>query len=44
MERIIQLNDAKRTEMGRNGRDKMELEFDEQIVIQQYFAVIKECL
>ncbi len=44
MERIIQLNDAERTEMGRNGRNKMELEFDEQIVIQQYFAVIKECL
>ena len=44
MERILQLDDAQRDEMGRSGRKKMELQFDEQIVIQKYFEAIKECL
>jgi glycosyltransferase involved in cell wall biosynthesis len=40
MERIIQLNDVQRYEMGRCGREKMELQFDEQIVIQKYLEAI----
>jgi len=41
MERILQLNDAQRAEMGRCGREKMELQFDEQIVIQKYLEAIE---
>jgi len=44
MERIIQLNDAQRHEMGRCGREKMELQFDEQIVIQKYLEAISRNL
>jgi glycosyltransferase involved in cell wall biosynthesis len=43
MEQILQLDDTKRKAMGKNGREKMELEFDEQIVIQKYLEAIKEC-
>jgi glycosyltransferase involved in cell wall biosynthesis len=44
MERIIQLNDTQRYEMGRCGREKMETQFDEQIVIQKYLEVISRNL
>ena len=44
MERIIQLNDVQRYEMGRCGREKMELQFDQQIVVQKYLEAIKKCL
>ncbi len=44
MERILQLDDLQRTKMGRCGREKMELQFDEKIVIQKYLEVIKEIL
>ncbi len=44
MERIIQLNDTQRYEMGRCGREKMETQFDEQIVIQKYLATISRTL
>ena len=44
MERIIQLNDAQLHEMGRCGREKMELQFDEQIVIQKYLEAISRNL
>jgi glycosyltransferase involved in cell wall biosynthesis len=44
MERIIQLNDTQRHEMGRCGRQKMELQFDEQIVIQKYLEAISRHL
>ena len=44
MERILQLDDAQRVKMGRNGREKMELQFDEQIVITKYLEAIKKCL
>ena len=44
MERIIQLNDAQRFKMGRCGREKMELQFDQQIVVQKYLEAIKKCL
>jgi len=44
MERIIQLDDAQRVKMGRYGREKMELQFDEQIVIKKYLEAIKKCL
>ncbi len=42
MERIILLTPEKRAEMGKAGRAKMEQEFDERIVIEQYLAVIRE--
>ena len=44
MERILQLDDAQRVEMGKCGRKKMELQFDEQFVIQKYLEVIKASL
>ena len=44
MERIIQLDDEHRFKMGRRGREKMELQFDERIVIQQYVEAIKDSL
>ena len=44
MECILQLDDAQRVKMGRYGREKMELQFDEQIVIKKYLEAIKKCL
>jgi len=44
MERIIQLNDVQRYEMGRYGREKMEHQFDQKIVIQKYLEAISRNL
>jgi len=44
MQRILELDELQCTEMGRRGRQKMELQFDEQIVIQKYVEAIKESL
>ena len=44
MEHILLLDNAQRDEMGRSGREKMELQFDEQIVIKKYLEAIKKCL
>jgi len=44
MERIIQLNDTQRYEMGRCGREKMEHQFNEQIVIQKYLRALSRNL
>ena len=44
MERMIALPPPARAEMGRRGRAKVELEFDEQIVVGRYLDVIKEIL
>ena len=40
MERIIQLDGKQRHEMGKCGREKMEIQFDQQIVIQKYLEAI----
>ena len=40
MERIIQLDGTQRHEMGKCGREKMEIQFDQQIVIQKYLEAI----
>ena len=42
MERIIHLDNAQRHKMGRCGREKMELQFDQQIVIQKYLETISK--
>jgi len=44
MERIIQLDDSQLHKMGRYGREKMETQFDEQIVVQKYLATISRTL
>jgi len=44
MERIIQLNSVQRYEMGKCGREKMKLQFDQQIVIKKYLKTVKEFL
>jgi len=44
MERMIALAPFERAEMGRRGREKMEREFDERIVITKYLEVIREIL
>jgi glycosyltransferase involved in cell wall biosynthesis len=44
MERMIALAPFERLEMGRRGREKMEREFDERIVITKYLEVISEIL
>jgi len=42
LERMLSLSSEQRAEMGRKGREKMQLEFDEQIVIRRYLEVIDE--
>jgi glycosyltransferase involved in cell wall biosynthesis len=42
MERMLSLLPEQRSEMGQRGRAKMEVEFDEQIVISKYLAAIEE--
>jgi glycosyltransferase involved in cell wall biosynthesis len=42
MERMLSLSPERRSEMGQRGRTKMEVEFDEQIVINKYLAAIEE--
>lgn len=42
LERMIELTPGQRVEMGRQGRRKMEREFDEQIVVDKYLAAIRE--
>ncbi len=42
MKRMIRLSDEARAEMGVLGRKKMEREFDEQIVINRYLAVVNK--
>jgi len=42
LERMLLLSSEQRAEMGRKGREKMEREFDEQIVIRRYLEVISE--
>ena len=44
LERMIALSPQARVEMGRKGREKMEREFDERIVIDRYLAIIGEIL
>jgi glycosyltransferase involved in cell wall biosynthesis len=44
LERMIELSPAARAEMGRRGREKMEREFDERIVIDRYLTIIREIL
>lgn len=40
MRRLLMLPQATRSDMGQNGRRKMEREFDEQIVIQKYLEAV----
>lgn len=42
MEQMMNLSAKERFQMGKNGRAKMEQEFDELIVIERYFKVIKD--
>jgi glycosyltransferase involved in cell wall biosynthesis len=42
MEQMMSLSQEQRAEMGLRGRAKMEIEFDEQIVIKKYFVAIEE--
>lgn len=42
LELMLSLSNEQRAEMGRNGREKMQREFDEQIVIGRYLEVIGE--
>lgn len=42
LERMLLLSSEQRAEMGRKGREKMQREFDEQIVIRRYLEVIDE--
>ena len=44
MERMLSLPPHQRAEMGLRGRQKMEAEFDEHIVIQKYLAAIQTLL
>lgn len=42
MERMVPLPDEARTAMGRRGREKMILEYDERIVMDAYLRAVKE--
>lgn len=42
LERMLLVSREQRAEMGRKGREKMQREFDEQIVIRRYLEVIGE--
>lgn len=44
MERIVSMSSAEREAMGLRGREKVEREFDEQIVIDKYLSAIQEML
>jgi glycosyltransferase involved in cell wall biosynthesis len=44
MERIISMSQAEREAMGQRGREKVEREFDEKIVIDKYLAAIDAVL
>jgi glycosyltransferase involved in cell wall biosynthesis len=44
IETMIALGPAQRAEMGRKGRQKMEREFDERIVLERYLAAIDQAL
>jgi glycosyltransferase involved in cell wall biosynthesis len=44
MERMLALTHEERSAMGLRGREKMEAEFDEQIVIRKYLAAIEHVL
>jgi len=44
MERMIALSPEERAEMGRRGREKMEREFDERIVINKYLETIRQII
>jgi len=44
MELMLLLTDEQRREMGLRGREKMEREFDEQIVIRKYLDTIAEII
>ena len=41
MEQMLLLSPEARSEMGRRGREKVEREFDEQIVISKYLDAIE---
>ena len=42
MRRMVEMPSAERAEMGRRGREKMEREFDERIVIERYLQAVEE--
>jgi len=42
MEKIINLSDEERHQMGKRGREKMIKEFDERIIIMKYLETIKK--
>ena len=42
MHAMLGLSDAERAAMGQAGRKKMELQFDEKIVINKYLQVVSE--
>lgn len=44
LEIIINMTHEQRLEMGRKSREKMEIEFDEKLVINKYIQAIEECL
>jgi glycosyltransferase involved in cell wall biosynthesis len=44
MEQMLELTPEARTEMGRRGREKVEREFDEKVVIRKYLDAIDELL
>lgn len=44
LEKIVQMGHEDRLSMGKASRNKMEREFDENIVINKYLDAVKECL
>lgn len=42
MERILEMSEAERQQMGQKGRAKMVREFDERIVLEKYIATIRK--
>ena len=44
MERMLGLTHEERAKMGKMGREKVEKQFNEQIVIEKYIDIIKECI
>ena len=44
MESMLKTDYEQRTKMGKYGREKVEREFDEKIIVQKYLAAVKESL
>ena len=44
LERMLMLSNEQRADMGRKGRERMQREFDEKIIVKRYIEVVEEAI